>query len=346
VDGLSDNVTWYFARGPRQSTSLDGSYASKDPNDRRIFNWTAIFDETADFELNTRGVSGGVGAIVKDLSSPPNNNDRIDLLAQTPPQQGLQGSAATAADPTAKFMSKLTDWEEVDAYLQTIRSPRKPSNLPAADVMSGRDLFQSIAKGNCVGCHSGAKWTLSKVFYKPGDVPNAATNDAAVTSLSNVDWKANATAKGFPVELFPSVNNNPTRMRFGNPPGAEQLQCALRPVGTFAVSPADVKVVELRGDMVTPGQGNADSGKGFNVPSLLGMQVGAPYFHAGNARTLEEALGTLFKSHYQTGISKVFNLDKDQVKAMTAYILAIDEDEMPVAVPALGKDGGDLCFYP
>src|SRR5439155_26669543 len=52
-DGLTDNVTWYFARGPRQSISLDGSFSSKDPHDQRIFNWTAIFDEISDFELNT-----------------------------------------------------------------------------------------------------------------------------------------------------------------------------------------------------------------------------------------------------------------------------------------------------
>ncbi|HEY0138726.1 MAG TPA: hypothetical protein VGB85_31795, partial [Nannocystis sp.] len=30
-DGLSDNVTWYFAKGPRQSTSLEGSFSKKDP---------------------------------------------------------------------------------------------------------------------------------------------------------------------------------------------------------------------------------------------------------------------------------------------------------------------------
>src|SRR5262249_54859204 len=64
IDGLTDNVTWYFARGPRESVSLDGSFASKDGTDQRIFNWTAIFDEVADFEGNTRGISGGIGAIV------------------------------------------------------------------------------------------------------------------------------------------------------------------------------------------------------------------------------------------------------------------------------------------
>src|SRR5205085_4412365 len=41
-DGLSDNVTWYFGRGPRQSTSLDGSFSS-DGSVQRLFNWSAIF---------------------------------------------------------------------------------------------------------------------------------------------------------------------------------------------------------------------------------------------------------------------------------------------------------------
>ena len=64
VDGFSDNVTWHFARGPRQSVSLEGTFSSKDPSAQRILNYTAIFDEISDFEGNTRGISGGVGAIV------------------------------------------------------------------------------------------------------------------------------------------------------------------------------------------------------------------------------------------------------------------------------------------
>ena len=71
ADGLTDNVTWYFARGPRQSTTLDGSFASKNALDQRILNYTANRDEVADFEINTRNISGGVGAIVLAKSTPP-----------------------------------------------------------------------------------------------------------------------------------------------------------------------------------------------------------------------------------------------------------------------------------
>ena len=56
-NGLTDNVTWFFAAGPRQTVSLDGSF--DDRGEQRIFNWTAIFDETADFEGNIRGISAG-----------------------------------------------------------------------------------------------------------------------------------------------------------------------------------------------------------------------------------------------------------------------------------------------
>ena len=345
IDGLSDNVTWYFARGPRQSVSLDGSYASGDDTDQRIFNWTGIFDEVADFEGNTRGISGGLGAIVNPA------NTRIDTANQVPPQQGLQGSSNEIADPMGTSPhphSVLSDFLEIDEWIKTIRSPRKPSNLVQADVDAGRVLFSTAAQANCVGCHSGPKWTISTRFYAPGDIPNAATNDAAATSLSNVSWNVNL--NGFPPALFPIKGAadplTQARMRFGAPPGAEQLQCILRPVGTFGVSSDAVATVELRQDMITAGQGNADTGAGFNPPSLLGMQVAGPYFHAGNARTLEEVFDAKFLAHHQSAIAQVFSPDATEIRQLVAYLLAIDEDEAVAPIPPKGATGGDLCFYP
>ena len=348
IDGLSDNVTWYFGRGPRQSTSLDGSYASQDATDRRIFNWSAVFDEVADFEGNIRGVSGGVGAIVKTLSTPPANTDRIDTASEAPPQQALQGSSAAIADPnsnTSHPKSLLADWVEIDAYMKAIRSPRKPSNLVAADVTAGKALFASVGQGNCIGCHSGPKWTLSKVFYTPGDLPNAASGVVLSTALEGVTWNSNL--NNFPAALFPSTTANSQTMRFGTAPGAEQLQCALRPVGTFGVSPADVNARELRQDMFTAAQGAAVTGLGFNIPSLLGIQVAAPFFHAGNARTLEELLSTTFAAHHKSALASVFTISETQAKQLTAFMLSIDEDSKDSsAVPAKGQNGGSLCFYP
>jgi YVTN family beta-propeller protein len=66
--GRSDNITWMFEAGPRQTIPLDGMF---DPKRRRsvhqrILNWSAVRDENADFELNTRGIFGGRGLIEDD----------------------------------------------------------------------------------------------------------------------------------------------------------------------------------------------------------------------------------------------------------------------------------------
>jgi YVTN family beta-propeller protein len=65
-NGRSDNVTWIFDAGPRQTIPLDGMFNRTLPTDQRILNWSAVRDENQDFELNTRGVFGGRGLIDDD----------------------------------------------------------------------------------------------------------------------------------------------------------------------------------------------------------------------------------------------------------------------------------------
>src|SRR5262245_11994732 len=65
-NGRSDNVTWMFDAGPRQTIPLDGMFNKKPPHDQRILNWSGVRDENQDFELNTRGVFGGRGLIDDD----------------------------------------------------------------------------------------------------------------------------------------------------------------------------------------------------------------------------------------------------------------------------------------
>ena len=64
--GRSDNVTWMFDAGPRQTIPLDATLKKAAPHDLRVLNWTAVRDETQDFELNTRNVFGGRGLIDDD----------------------------------------------------------------------------------------------------------------------------------------------------------------------------------------------------------------------------------------------------------------------------------------
>src|SRR5205823_2091836 len=64
--GLSDNVVWIFPSGPKrtipQHTDADQTDAAR--KTIRVLNWSAERDEEADFELNIRAVSGGLGLIV------------------------------------------------------------------------------------------------------------------------------------------------------------------------------------------------------------------------------------------------------------------------------------------
>jgi YVTN family beta-propeller protein len=341
IDGLSDNVTWYFARGPRQSNSIEGTFASKDPNDQRIFNWGGLQDEAHDNENTARGIQGGVGALVSTDSNPPVTADRINLgdAAKYPPAgaSALNGSAKLVNDNDS-VRKDLDDWK---AYAQSVRSPRKPTNLDPARVAAGEQLF--TAAGKCEGCHGGAKWTLSRRFY----TPSGATNEALLTKAYD---GAALVAAGFPAALLPAQMGSQF-MRSPNPKNGnlDQIQCVLRPVGTFGVSPPDVNVIEVRANMMTKAQGDEMNGKGFNVPSILGMSVGAPYFHAGNARTLEELFASLFDAHTKAlAVDPGTFLGKpEEVQAMVAFVLSIDEDTPVIPLPATpGPGGGDFCAAP
>jgi cytochrome c peroxidase len=96
--------------------------------------------------------------------------------------------------------------------------------------------------------------------------------------------------------------------------------------------------------MVTLGQGGAATSRGFNVPSLLGVQTGAPFFHGGNARTLEEVFDeTFFAGHHRSAVAQVFDPTDDQKRQLVAYLLSLDEAEPTIAIPALSSLGGDFC---
>ena len=341
-EGLTDNVTWYFGRGPRQSTSLDGSFASKHAEDQRIFNWTAIFDEVADFELNTRGVSGGVGAIVSAVSVPPATGDRIDIVGIG--HANLSGSATQAADPANPLglaaASKLNDWGDIEKYMQSIRSPRGPSNLDAGKVAEGKTLFNW--DGACQGCHGGEKWTISRRFY----TPSTATNAALATTPFIIP-------AGFPDALLPARDPANQLLRFagGNAAAFDQILCTIRPVDTFNVAEPGVGIAELRVDMITKAQGDGNptgEGRGYNVPSLLGLATGAPYLHGGNARTLEALLASTFAVHTHA-LAPNFLTDTDpalvkaKVNSLVQYLLSIDEDTPYAAIPNPGAAGGSLC---
>jgi mono/diheme cytochrome c family protein/DNA-binding beta-propeller fold protein YncE len=340
VDGMSDNVTWFFPKGARQPNSLDALFDSKDPTKMRLQNWTAVQDEVSDHEMGAiRGTMGGVGAIVKNGALDNTNRIAIDKLGQA----GLAGSSLMAADPTnpAKLpdASVLDDWAQVNGWFKTIRSPKRPTNLDATKVAAGKALFQ---EGNCQGCHGGSQWTLSNVFYTPD--PTNVVN----LGLKAKSWTTTVTNAGFPSTLLAAITPASQTMRYNGTNGAlDSITCVLRPVGTFNLSESAVGVAELRQDMVTPSTGNDADNKGFNPPSLLSMTVGAPYFHAGQARTLEASLGSPFDVHREAlkaGFLAASTPDRAaKVEALVQFLLSIDEGADAIPLPPLGPTGGTFC---
>ena len=57
-EGLTDGMVWAFNAGPRKSVPLNATFNPHNPNDQRVLNYSAIFDEVEDFEANIRNVSG------------------------------------------------------------------------------------------------------------------------------------------------------------------------------------------------------------------------------------------------------------------------------------------------
>ncbi len=340
LDGLTDNVVVFGGRGMRQPGSLDGLVASKDPNDLRIA-LSGNADELSDHEGAARSFAGGVGIIVKDQALVYESRIAYDTMGHS----GLNGSSWAAADPTnpagLPAACSNDDWQKLGAYLRSIRSPRRPTKLDAAKVATGKSLF---LEGKCQGCHSGPKWTISTVFYKPDFT--GVVNKALMTK----SWGPAATAAGFPAALMPATTPAMQMMRYAGtkPADFDTLLCVLRPVGTYGIAEPEVGILEVRSrDMVTPSMGNDPDVKGFNVPSLLNVVAGAPYFHGGNARTLEALLSDLFKGHHQAINTKFLDAADparaEKVANLIQFLLSIDEDAETIATPALGPDGGILC---
>ncbi len=134
-DGLSDNVTWIFGTGPRQTVPLDAFFSKQSPLDQRISNWSAVMGSVTDFNNNAIGVQGGTG-----------------FAGQPPPatifQHGITEGGSDSLDA-------MTLW------VQTIRPLEQPDSTDLPSLANGEVLFQA----NCASCHGGAKWTKSQIVY-------------------------------------------------------------------------------------------------------------------------------------------------------------------------------------
>jgi DNA-binding beta-propeller fold protein YncE len=272
-DGHSDNVTWIFETGPRQTIPLEGMFTHDVPDvagrllDQRVLNWSAVRSSNTDFNNNSIGIQGGKG-----FATETQTGDHTAFVFNHGPIFGVSDS-----------LDALQEW------VTTVRAPIVPQLANAA---AGRAVFET----NCASCHGGAKWTKSQTLPLFDRQP--ATNSQLLAVFPQ-----NPIGSGFfdvggvkPFDLDLAVNGPQLLSVAGNNQTNVTL---LDNVGTFSAPNTPEGKLEIRGAAAVgtkntvPGvqstQGfGAFGAAGFNSPSLLGLSLSAPYFHDGSAQTLEQ----------------------------------------------------------
>lgn len=348
-DGLTDNITWTFAAGPRQTTSQDGSFShGPGPQKQRVFNWTGIFDEHHDFERNTRDVSGGLGAITSAATAADCNQ----LDKETPVSlAGVGGLAKPLKELQDEALCGHKDWDDIDNFVKTIQPVTGSKLAGEQQIAAGRQVFE---QGGCAKCHGGAGWTISRRHF----TPSAATNQTlAQTAFLRpgffpATWMYDngETTPASPRNLLSGqpagIPQDDTGPAEAGAVGIAQVACNLRNVGTFGI-PGDVAgtdALEVRPGASPRAQGRA----GYNVPSLYGLQLGAPYLHHGQAATLRD-LFTDDKWRFHTNAGNAnFSVtlqEAGKLDALIAFLMSIDATTPEFAVPMDPGSGGsfDAC---
>jgi len=193
--GLSDNVIWIFGAGPRRTISQHQDFAG---GTMRALNWSGIFDEQQDFELNIRGTSGGAGLLFNQDGS---------ALEATAKIGGLTiGNPAALAAPNSQrkqlqfrtFNGTLVNaWDALVAYEKTIRAPISPlRGSTDPEIAEGRQIF---IQNNCQSCHGGPKWSKSTISgpinnlsqVKAGQIIDQLTNVGTFNPADKNEVRAN-----------------------------------------------------------------------------------------------------------------------------------------------------------
>jgi len=354
-DGYSDNITWQFGAGPRQTSSQDGTFShpAAGAQKQRVLNWTGIFDEHHDFERNTRDVSGGLGAITTGRTAVTDcgNLAMEDQVPVPATLGGLQQPLRELAISTAGNNCVRADWDNIEEYVKTIRPPRAirfPD--PTASVTAGRQVFQDQG---CNKCHGGAGWTLSDRFFTPSTATNAGLTGPAGANAAftqGTAWNKNPPSpfnwnyNTFHIQNQPAILMDPSGPAepgvgagLNTPPG--QVSCVLRNVGTFGVplNATATDALELKNGAAAP-FARAQGRGGYNIPSLYGLSLGSPYLHHGQAATLTELFNdTKWANHRDAGAANAPNAQ--QTKDLIAFLLSIDASTATIDPPT----GHDAC---
>jgi len=247
-DGHSDNVTWIFETGPRNTIPLEGTFARNDLTDQRILNWSGVRGSNTDFNNNARGIQGGKG-----FATNVGGVDRSALVFNHGPTKGVSDS-----------LDAMSEW------VATVRAPIVPA-LAAADEQAGRNVFTA----NCASCHGGKKWTKSRTSPVYANNPTFAEDTIGANFFLNIKAIDTGVVNAGPQIVSVTRDGKGTLKLLDN-------------VGTFnAASTIELRGAAAVAGQTTQGFAPF-GGAGFNTPSLLGLSLSAPYLHDGSALTLED----------------------------------------------------------
>jgi hypothetical protein len=250
-DGLSDNVTWIFAAGPRSTLPLDAFVAKDNGLDQKLVLWSALRGSNTDFNNNSRVVQGGCGfasAVVVGVDPPDQctSADPATPPSATPANPDIYDHGITQGGSDALDVQSL--------WVQTVRPLAQPQPDDAAALDRGRTLFGN----NCAVCHGGPKWTKSQIFHRDNPlfnqnpaIPGAVVLDPGVTVIG--PQVASFALDGLTINY-------------------------LEDVGTFDLA----NPIEIRQNGIT-----AFGVAGFVPPPLLSIRYHGPYLHNGAAQTLD-----------------------------------------------------------
>ncbi|WP_103654400.1 beta-propeller fold lactonase family protein [Agarilytica rhodophyticola] len=284
-DGHSDNVTWIFPTGPRQTIPLEGTFAKNNTDDQRILNWNGVRGSVTDFNNNSRGVQGGTG-----FATNVNGSNRTTEVFNHGPTKGISDA-----------LDAMTEW-----VANAVRIPIMPDISNTAALTSGRATFENY----CASCHGGEKWTKSTISAYENN-PTFAENPLGNNFFNGVlALDPNLTTAGPQIRSV-EINGDTTNF--------------LDDVGTlFAANDLEIRGAGAIAGQSTQGF-NSLGGIGFNTPSLFGIALSSPYLHDGSAVTLEDvfALHTLPQQGNAT-IDDTIN-DPIVLQYLAEFVLAIDE---------------------
>lgn len=331
-NGLTDGNVWSFAAGPRKSPPLNGVFNPFNRSQQRVLNYSAIFDEVEDFELNIRNVSGpgpltgGVpntnfGLLVGDngnLDTPPSV-----INSFTVPNSGRPQLTVTLPGSTLKIPALTAMREWVQRAIRTPNSPAANTGFPnsptTAQLLAGRSHWDYT---QCSNCHGSALWTVSQRNFTPPPAPG---------------------------DIFTERTGAFT----GNPVGTQYLNQFLQDIGSFNLGVTsegnplglNIGAVEkaapiVSGGVLQPAQdalgfdyNNDGRGTGFNPPSLLGAFASPPYGHNGAAESLSGMMAHIKHRTINGAIPDPFN--PQYVAEIVAFLESIDSASLFDSFPAL-----------